>query len=446
MTDQMVTLARPAQLPAVYESEERINGSLKTAVLMMAVLVFGIGGAAAFIPFGGAIVGSGQLGVESRVKQITHPTGGVVAEILVENGQHVRKGQLLMRLDDKVLGTDAQLSALSLDQMVAQRARLEAERMGASAIRFPDALLKRTDASARGAMADEQKLFDIRRSEGAGLTAQLHSRIGQYGQEIAGYRAQINALQKQATLIKPELAGVRELYGKKLVTLNRVNQLERTSADIGGSVGALNAQIAQTMARISETRQQIIQLNETRRSDAGVQLAQINTALNQQQVRSVSATDAQSRTMIRAPYNGVVDKLAATTIGGVIRPADTIMEIVPDQDKLLVEGAISPQDIDRIHTGQPARIRLTSANATATPELHGKVVFVAAERTVEPSTQRSYFPVRVELDPREVAATTGIKMKAGMPAEIFVESGSRTMLSYLTKPLRDQIQRAFRDN
>lgn len=446
MSDQMLTLPKPASLPVSFEPEARLTGTLKTAMLLMGVLVFGIGGAAAFIPFGGAVVATGQLGVESRVKQITHPTGGVVAEILVENGQHVRKGQLLMRLDDKVLGTDAQLSALSLDQMVAQRARLEAERMAASEIRFPDTLLKRTDASARSAMADEQKLFAIRRAEGAGLTAQLHSRIGQYGQEIAGYRAQINALQKQAVLIKPELEGVRELYGKKLVTLNRVNQLERTSADIGGNVGALSAQIAQAMARISETRQQIIQLGETRRSDAGTQLAQINSALNEQQVRSVSATDAQSRTMIRAPYDGVVDKLAATTIGGVIRPADQIMEIVPDQDRLLVEGAINPADIDRVHTGQSARIRLSSANATATPELHGKVVFVAAERTVEQASQRSYFPIRVEINPADVAKLTEVKMKAGMPTEIFVESGNRTMLSYLTKPLRDQMQRAFRDN
>ncbi|MGK2909100.1 MAG: HlyD family type I secretion periplasmic adaptor subunit [Sphingobium sp.] len=446
MSDQMLSLPRPASLPVSFEPEARLTGTLKTAMLLMAVLVFGIGGAAAFIPFGGAVVATGQLGVESRVKQITHPTGGVVAEILVENGQHVRKGQLLMRLDDKVLGTDAQLSALSLDQMVAQRARLEAERMAASEIRFPDTLLKRTDASARSAMADEQKLFAIRRAEGAGLTAQLHSRIGQYGQEIAGYRAQINALQKQAVLIKPELEGVRELYGKKLVTLNRVNQLERTSADIGGNVGALSAQIAQAMARISETRQQIIQLGETRRSEAGTQLAQINSALNEQQVRSVSATDAQSRTMIRAPYDGVVDKLAATTIGGVIRPADVIMEIVPDQDRLLVEGAINPADIDRIHTGQSARIRLSSASATATPELHGKVVSIAAERTVEQATQRSYFPIRVEIDPADVAKLTEVKMKAGMPTEIFVESGNRTMLSYLTKPLRDQMERAFRDN
>ncbi|CAN5436118.1 HlyD family type I secretion periplasmic adaptor subunit [soil metagenome] len=445
MTEHALALL-PQSAAAPFEPEARLNGTLKTAVGLMALLVFGIGGAAALIPIGGAIVASGQLGVESHVKQITHPAGGTVAQILVQNGQHVRKGQLLMRLDDKVLGTDAQLSALSVDQLTAQRARLEAERLGDSAIRFPEALAKRTDFSAKSAMADEQKLFAIRRSEGSGLSAQLQSRIGQYGQEIAGYRAQIAALQKQAVLIKPELEGVRELYGKKLVTLNRVNQLERTSVDLSGSVGALNAQIAQTMAKIAETRQQIIQISETRRSDAGVQLAEINSALNQQQSRSVSAMDAQSRTMIRAPYSGVVDKLSAATIGGVIRPADVIMEIVPDQDRLLVEGAVNPADIDRVHAGQVARIRLTSANATATPELQGKVVFVAAERTVDPSGQRSYFPVRVEIDAREAAKNNGVKMKAGMPAEIFMESGSRTMLSYLTKPLRDQIQRAFRDN
>ena len=446
MTQLPALLQAHAGQVAPYDAETQIAGRLRVALILMAVLIFGLGAAGALIPIGGAVVGSGQLGAESRVKRIAHPTGGVIAQILVENGQHVKKGQLLLRLDDKVLGADAQYSSLTVDQMLAQKARLEAERLGAPSITFPPELLRRTDASARAAMADEQKLFAIRRAEGSGLYAQLQSRIAQYHQEIAGYRTQIAALRQQSALIAPELEGVRKLYDKKLVTIARLNQLERTAVDINGSIGALNAQIAQTMGRIAETREQMIQINQTRRSESGNQLAQINGNLNAQQVRSVSATDARDRAMIRAPYDGIVDKLAFSTIGGTIRPAETILEIVPDQDALLVDATISPADIDQVHVGQSARIRLSALSVTATPELRGQVRYVAADPVSDPETRRTYVPVRVSIDPRELAAQTKLVLKPGMPAEIFIETGDRSMLSYITKPLRDQLARAFRDN
>lgn len=429
-----------------YDPDAHIAGKLRLAVILIAVLLVGglIGGA--LIPIGGAVIGAGQIGVESRVKKISHPGGGTVAQILVENGQHVRKGQILIRLDDKVSGTDAQLASLSVDQMLALKARLEAERLGAPTVAFPDALLKRKDATAQRAMADEQRMFAIKRAEEAGLAGQLSARVGQYEQQITGYNAQIAALRQQGALIQPELQGVRQLYDKKLVTLNRLNQLERTAVDLNGSIGALTAQIAEARARISETREQLIQISQNRRSQSGDQLNQINAQLNQQQVRSVSAMDTQDRTLIRAPYDGVVEKLAVSTIGGVIRPADVIMEIVPDQDRMLVEGAISPADIDQVQTNQPARIRLTALSSTSTPEVQGKVVYVASERVTDPDGQRSYFPVRVAIDPASLAKQTSVKLKAGMPADVYIETGSRSMLSYVTKPLRDQFARAFRDN
>jgi HlyD family secretion protein len=429
-----------------YDPDSHIDGKMRLAVILIAILLVGGILAGALIPIGGAIIGAGQFGVESRVKKISHPGGGTVAQILVENGQQVKKGQILIRLDDKVSGTDAELSSLSVDQMLALKARLEAERLGTGGIAFPEALVQRKDATAQRAMADEQRMFAIRQTEEAGLAGQLSARIGQYEQQITGYDAQISALRKQGALIQPELQGVRQLYDKKLVTLNRLNQLERTAVDLGGTIGALTAQIAEARARIAETREQLIQIAQTRRSQAGDQLNQINVQLNQQQVRSVSAMDTQDRTLIRAPYDGVVEKLAVSTIGGVIRPGDVIMEIVPAQDRLLVEGAISPADIDQVHVGQPARIRLTALSSTSTPEVRGKVVYVAAERVTDPDGQRSYFPVRVAIDTESLAAQTSVKLKAGMPADVYVETGSRSMLSYVTKPLRDQFARAFRDN
>jgi len=428
-----------------YDPSQNVQNKMRVVLIAIAGLVLGFGVAGTLIPIGGAVIASGQVGVESHVKKIAHPSGGVISEILVQNGQHVRKGEILMRFDDKVTGADAQYSSLSVDQMLAQRARLEAERLGAASITFPRELL-RDDASARRAMADEEKLFRIKRAEQSGMSAQLQARIAQYQQQISAYEAQIKALEDQTKLIEPERKGVKELWDKDLVTISRLNQLERTAVDMQGNIGALRANIAQTQARITEAREQIIQMNQTRRSEAGTELGQLNGNLNQQQVRSVSATDAQDRSVVRAPYDGVVDKLAFNTVGGVVRPAEVIMEVVPDADQLLVEGAVSPNDIDQVRVGQKARIRFTAFNNTATPEITGEVTVVAADRSTDAEGKVSFFPVRVRIDDKELARYPELALKPGMPAELFIETGNRSMISYITKPLRDQFARAFRDN
>ncbi|PAX07773.1 HlyD family type I secretion periplasmic adaptor subunit [Sphingomonas lenta] len=440
LSGQLVPYGGPS-----YDPETTIRGKLRLALIAIAVLVFGIGSAAAFVPIGGAVMGGGSVAVESRVKRVAHPTGGIISEIYVKNGDHVEKGEILMRLDDTVSGADAQLSELSVDQLLAQRARLEAERLGASGMSIP-AELRRNDPGARKALADEQKLFAIRQAEQAGIRAQLTARIAQNEQQIASYGAQINAMRQQTALIEPERKGVRDLWEKDLVTISRLNQLERTQVDLQGQIAALNAQIAQTQARITEAREQLIQLGQTRRSEAGTQLAQVNAALNQQQVRSVSAGDVQERSVIRAPYAGTVDKLAFATIGDVVRPAETIMEIVPDDDKLVVEAMVSPADIDQVRAGQPARIRFSAFSATSTPEIPGRVAVVAAERTDEERTGASYYQVRLEIDEAALSQQRRIQLKPGMPAEVYIETGNRSMLSYLTKPLSDQLARSFNDN
>jgi HlyD family secretion protein len=431
-----------------YDPDQTIQSRLRLSLIAIAVLVFGFGAAMAFIPIGGAVVGGGQVGVESRVKRVAHPTGGIILAIYVQNGDHVNKGDILMRLDDQVSGTQSTLSSLTVDQLMAQRARLEAERLGTGSIAFPADLRARarTDAGAGKAMADEQKLFGIRRGEMGGIRAQLASRIVQYGKQIAGYQAQIGALEKQQALIEPERASVRELWDKNLVTIGRLNQIERTSVDMQGNIAALQAQIAQAQARISETNEQLLQQSETRRGEAGTQLATINGTLNQEQIRSVNATDLHDRSVIRAPYSGTVDKLAFATIGDVVKPAETIMEVVPDRDRLLVEAMISPADIDQVRDGQKARIRFSAFSNTATPEIAGKVMFVAPERTTDMEARQTYYAVRVEVDARDLARSPEMKLRPGMPAEVFIETGSRSMLSYITKPLRDQFARAFRDN
>jgi len=424
--------------------EERLVRTRRLAFMGLGAFLLVLVLAASVIQVGGAVVGQGQLGVESRVKQIAHPAGGVIKAIFVHDGQKVAKGQLLIQLEDNVTGLNASLSVQTVDQLLAQRARLMAERENAPAIAFPPELTRNASSSAAAAMASEQRLFNLRRSERTSLRGQLAQRVVQLEQQIDSYRAQIGALQQQKVLIEPEREGVRDLWKKGLVTINRLNQLERAAVDMDGSIASLQANIAQTRARITETRQQIISIDQNARSEAGTELAQVMTTLNEQQVKSASASDQFSRTEIRAPYSGTVDKLAFATVGGVIQPAQKIMEIVPENERLLVEAAMNPADINRLRYGQKARVRLSAFSAPTTPEIPGTVVFVSPERTSDPNTGASFYRVHVLMD-QAVIAHERLDLKPGMPAEVFVSAGERSLLSYVLKPLRDQFARAFRD-
>ena len=441
-TQLPVPLDQPSTALVRYDPRAGLRRKLSTTFAAIGVLALLFLVALVLIPIGGAVVGQGTVGAESRVKRVAHPVGGVVSDILVANGDRVRRGQVLIRLDDTVTGADADLSGLTVDQLLAQRARLEAERLGAGAIRFPAELVNSRDPGARQAIADERRLFALRRGESGGIVSQLSARVTQYQRQIDGYQAQIAALRQQQALLKPERDGVRELWEKDLVTINRLNQLERSSADLTGSIASLQADIAQAQARITEARQQIIQVGQTRRSDAGGELATLNSTLNQQQVRSVSAVDTQGRSVIRAPADGTVDKLTVSAVGDVVRPAEPILEIVPAKDTLVVEANVSPADIDQVVDGQPVRIRFSAFSAATTPEYDGRVTFVAPERTRDEATGASFYSVRVAIDRR----TGELPLRPGMPAEVFIQTGERSMISYITKPIRDQFARAFRDS
>lgn len=434
-----LALARP------YDPDARLAGRSRFALRLSLLLVFGFGLASALVPIGGAVIGSGQVGAQTDVMRIAHPTGGTVAAILVHDGEHVRAGQPLIRFDSGVSGAQASLSALGVDQLLARKARLEAEVAGRSAIDFPADLRARADGDAAHAMEEERRTLAVRAAEQAGLRAQLGARITQYAEQIGGFRAQIASLREQQALIAPEREALRSLYRKNLVTIGRLNQTERTAVGIQGDMGALDAQIAEANGRIAEARQQMIQLGESRRSEASGQLAEVNGQLNQQRATSASAADAQARSVLRAPHDGVVEKLAATTIGGVVRPAETILEIVPDDKRQIVEGAFGLADVGRVHAGQRARIRLKSPGSSVSEELTGTVSYVASDRVTDDAGRAAYVPVRIAIDPASLAAHRDIALSRSMPVEIFVQTGSRSMLSYVLRPLADQFARAFRD-
>lgn len=442
----MLPITAPANTAVLAESyDQRVRQRTRFAAIAAGVLLLGslIGGA--LIPIGGAVIASAEIAPESRVKRIAHPTGGVISEILVADGDTVAQGAVLMRLDTSVSVVDAQSSSASLEQLLAQRARLTAELEDRGAISFPAELLARPASSARGAITAEQRQFALNRAERASLRAQLGERMNQSRRQIDGYNAQISALQRQQELILPELEMLRDLRAKGYVTIRRLNEMERTAIELEGSIGALQANIAQANAAIAQAQEQQVQIGQSARAQASTELAQINAAINNQTVASADAGDRLDRSAIRAPNAGIVDKLAFAAIGEVVRPAETIMEIVPQSDRLVFDGLVVPSDIDRVRMGQMARIRLSAFNQATTPELEGEVIFVSADPVVDQQSGLSFFRVRVALSRASQPTADGLRLVAGMPAELFIETGSRSMLSFITKPLLDQFARAFRN-
>ncbi len=425
--------------------DQRARRRTRTAAIAAGVLGLGVLVGGVLVPIGGAVIAVAEVAPESRVKRIAHPTGGVIAEILVEDGDPVEAGALLMRLDTSVSAIDAQSSSASLEQLQAQSARLAAELEGRGSIRFPAGLLARDSDSAREAVAAEQRRFALVRAERASLLAQLDERVNQSLRQIDGYEVQIAALERQQELILPELESLRDLRAKGYVTIRRLNEMERTAIELDGSIGALRANIAQARAAIAQAQEQQVQVGQTARTEASAELARVNAAINQQTVASADAGDRFDRSAIRAPQAGTVDKLAFAAIGEVVRPAETILEIVPQQDRLVFNGLVQPNDVDRVRVGQRARVRLSAFNQATTPEFGGSVIFVSADPVSDAETGVRFFRVRVALDRADQAEAAALELVSGMPAELFIETGSRSMLSYVTKPLMDQFARAFRN-
>jgi len=423
---------------------ERLRLRTRRAYVLIAALVLGFFGLSAMLQVGGAVVGSGEVAVESNVKTLIHPTGGILKALMVRDGDHVAKGQLLMRLDQGVSSVGAESAALGLEQLLARRARLEAERDGASSILFPPDLTTKADARASEAMARERQLFALRRRERDGSIALLNQRVRQYDEQIASYQAQIAAIESQMTLIEPELAGLRKLHDRQLVTINRLNEMERTAVQMKGSKAALESNIAEARAHISEANEQILNVDKQIRSDAGTQLAEVVGQLNDQQVRVATTTDTVDRSEIRAPQSGVVDKIAYTTIGSAVPPTQPLLQIVPDRDTMIVEARIRPQDVDQVRVGQAARVTFSGFNRQTTPDISGKLIFVSPDLTSDQRTGQSYYRIKVRLDAGALARAPQIALKAGMPAETFVETGDRSILSFLVKPLLDQLRYSMR--
>jgi HlyD family secretion protein len=424
-----------------------IRAHLITGLVLVLVLAGGFGGWASTVPISGALIAPGAVVVDSNVKKVQHPTGGVVGEVRVRDGDTVKAGDIVVRLDETVVKASLAIVVKTLNGVWARAARLEAEQRGLDAIKFPPQLTDRADdPDVRDVMASETKLFEVRVNGRAGQKAQLRERVMQLNEEIAGLSAQESAKNKEIALVEKELIGVRDLYDKHLVQLTRLTTLERDAARLSGERAQYIASRAQAKGKITETELQIIQVDKDMISEVSKDLRETNDKTGEFVERKVTAEDQLRRIDIRAPQDGMVLQSTVHTVGGVITAGDAIMMIVPQADDLSVEAKVNPQDIDKLQIGQKTLLRLSAFNQRTTPELNGKVTRVSADVTTDQRTGQSYYTIRVSMPPEEVARLGAEnKLIPGMPVEAFVQTGDRTMFSYLMKPLSDQLMRSFRE-
>jgi HlyD family secretion protein len=423
-----------------------IKRHLIVGLAVVILLAGGLGGWASTAQISGALIAPGSIVVESSVKKVQHPTGGVVGELRAHDGDVVKAGDVLVRLDDTVTKANLAIVTKNLDGLWARAARLEAEQRGLDKIVFPASLTDRAaDPDVKAVMANETKLFEVRVNGRAGQKAQLRERIVQLNEEISGLAAQEKAKDQESDLVEKELAGVRDLYDKHLVQLARLTTLERDAARLAGERAQYVAQRAQAKGKITETELQIIQVDKDMVSDVSKDLRETNDKIGEFVERKVTAEDQLRRVDIRAPQDGMVLQSSVHTVGGVITAGDTIMLIVPQTDDLQVEAKVNPQDIDKLQLGQKTLLRLSAFNQRTTPELNGVVTRVSPDTTTDQRTGQSYYTIRVSMPSQEIARLGDVKLIPGMPVEAFVQTGERTLLSYLLKPLSDQLMRAFRE-
>jgi HlyD family secretion protein len=427
-------------------ASDGVRDALVAGLIAMALLVFGGGLWAGTATLSGAVVASGTVVVESNVKKIQHATGGTVGKIFVQDGDKVEQDALLLRLDETMVRASLQIVTKQLDELTVRRMRLKAEQDGAEQIALPKLLERRAAVPEIIALITaERKLFESRRDARLGQQAQLRERIAQLKQEAEGLAAQQWAKGREIELVGKELEGAEHLWRRKLMPIAKYTALQREAARLDGERASLRSQHAQTQGRISEIELKIIQLDQDLRAEVMKDGREATAKEAELVERRVAAENQLRHIEIRAPRAGVVHQLSVHTVGGVIAPGETLMMIVPEQDALVVEAKIAPQDIDNVRQGQAAVVKFTAFDQRTTPEFQAKVVRISADLTTEQQTGVSFYVARLALDDDvTVRASKGeLALVPGMPAEVHIRTGDRTAFSYFLKPLADQFSRAF---
>lgn len=438
-----LNLAPPAA-PEV-AARPHTRGTMLFGFLAIAIFSGSFAAWSALAPLSEAAIAPGMIKVEGTRRTIQHLEGGIVREILVRDGDRVRAGQVLMRLDDIRAGTDLETLRSQRWSLMAQDARLAAELADDRSITFPADLRDASEARAQDAMTGQTAVFEARRAALISQVAVQEARIGQQEAITAGATGQIRAQQAQLALIRQEEEMTRTLVQQGLQRLPTLLALQRSAAALQGQGEDLQAQLERAGQAIAEARSTIASITGQRRQEVAAERREVRVRLAEVEERLRAAHDVAIRRDILAPEDGTVLNLRIFTVGAVIRPGDPVMDLVPLQDRLVAEVNVQPFDIDVVHVGLQAEIRLPAFKQRLVPYLHGHVTFVAQDVTIDERSRATFYRAHILIDQEQLARMQGVQLVPGMPVEAMIQIGERSFLRYITQPIRDSFTRAFRE-
>lgn len=423
------------------------RGPVVLGLVSLALLVLGFGSWAVLSEISGAVIASGKVEVASRRQVVQHPDGGVVERIHVADGDTVAAGDLILALDGTFLRSELSIVEGQFFEILARRGRLDAERDGVAEIVFPGELVTRTEADpALEALMDGQtRLFEARAATLRQNGEQLAERKAQIGNQIGGVDAQLAALDEQLALIRRELVDQTSLYERGLTQASRVLALQREAAQLQGEIGSLRAARAEALGRITEIEIEILRLRTVRQEEAVTELRDLGYRELELAERRRALSEQINRLELRAPVSGIVHGLQVTTPRSVLRPAEPVAYLVPQDLPFVIAALIQPADINQIHPGQAAGLRFPAFNSRTTPELAGQILRVSADIFEDAQSGISYYRAEIALDEGQAELLGGESLLPGMPVEAMIRTSPRSPMSYLVKPLADYFVKAFRE-
>ncbi len=418
-----------------------------TGIRVIAAVIGLSGLCTAVLPVNGAVAVMGTLVSGSGTYKVQNLAGGVISEILVKNGARVARGDVVARLEEGANRANFQAAQTQLDEANTQLESLTAELNGTAQLGWTAELAERAshNEALRSLLKSEAEHFQARTNAFQQRVNILRSHLEQVTEEGTGLQVQLAAKDQQAGFLKKELNGLQNLYQRQLVALPRLSAVARETAQLEGERGQLRSAIAENHSKIEEAKLQLDAAAAEHRAALGKEIGELNTRRSELSARHAQARYASEKIELRAPASGTVTGLGAHATGGVLAAADILMTIVPDDNEFIVEAHVPAKDIDQVSQGQSVSLKFEAFDRSTTPDLQGVVSYVAADAVHEPQSNASVYNVNVSLPAQEAGRVEGLALRAGMPADVFIQTGKRTILSYLFKPLVDQLHHAFRE-
>jgi HlyD family secretion protein len=439
-------LWQPPKEPLVLDAPRprtRLPVALGYGIVFLFAVV--LGGWAALTPLAEAAIASGLLKVEGTRRTVQHFEGGIVREILVRDGAEVREGQVLMRLEQPQASQQTETLRSQRWAFMAQDARLVAELAGATTIQFPPALIASAEPRAQDAISGQRALFDARRVALESQMAVLRARVDQFTAVIGSANSQRVAQGRMLTLLKAEEENTATLLRQGLSRLPQLLAIQRQVASTEGNIADIGNQIERSRAQIEEAEREMARLRDQRLQEVSAELREVRVRLAEAEERLLAAENVSTRLDITAPEAGTVLNLRVFTVGAVVRPGDPLLDLVPRQDRIIAEVNVQPNDIEVIHPGLVAEIRLPAFKQRLVPYLHGRVTYVASDVTEDERRGLAYYRVRIEIDEDQLRALDGVQLRPGMMVEAQIRTGERSFARYMLQPVVDSFHRAFRE-